>query len=160
MIRCPRTWLITALLLLTLTDAVRAQAVLEGARVRVLASSIQPDWILGTVARVDSSALLLRVRPAGSTLVVPREELQRVQASHGRGRATLEGAIAGGTLGALIGFFAVQVEGDMGCISGCGGASGGGFLIGAGFGTVAGALLGSRIRTGPERWREVPLTRR
>lgn len=152
-----RPALLALLLLLALPGAPCAQAVPEGARVRVLAPSISGEWIAGTVSRVDSAALLLRVPPAGATLLVPMEELQRVQASRGRGRATLEGAIAGATLGALIGFFAVQVEGDTGCVSGCGGASGGGFLIGAGFGTAAGALLGSRIRTGPERWREVPL---
>lgn len=157
MVRARHPWLIAFLLLLTAPHAVQAQTVPEGSRVRVLAPSVHPDWILGTVARADSAALRLRVPPAGATLLVPMEELQRVQASRGRGRATLEGAIAGATLGALIGFFTVQVEGDTGCVSGCGGASGGGFLIGAGVGTAAGALLGSRIRTGPERWREIPL---
>jgi hypothetical protein len=157
MIRCPRPWLFATLLLLTLPDAVRAQAMPEGTRVRVLAPSIHNDWILGTFARADSAALQLRVPPAGATLIVPMEKLRRVQASRGRGGATLEGAITGGTLGALIGFFAVRPGEGGSCARGCGGASGGGFLIGAGIGTVAGALLGSRIRTGPERWREVPL---
>ncbi|HEV3052230.1 MAG TPA: hypothetical protein VGX50_18110 [Longimicrobium sp.] len=152
-----RPALLLILLLVGFPGATRAQVVAEGARVRVLASSIHNDWILGTVASADSAALRLRVPPAGATLVVPMEELQRVQASRGRGRATLEGAITGGTLGALIGFFAVQPGEGGSCARGCGGASGGGFVIGAGIGTVAGALLGSRIRTGPERWREVPL---
>jgi hypothetical protein len=152
-----RRALLALLLLVALPAAPRAQSVAQGTRVRVMAPAISNDWIGGTVDRADSAALRLRVPPAGGVLLVPAQTLQRLQASRGRGTATLEGAIAGGTLGALVGFFAIRTEGDGSCARGCGGASGGGFLVGAGAGAVLGGLIGSRIRTGPERWREVPL---
>ena len=151
-----RPALVALLLLAAFPAAPRAQ-VAEGMRVRVQAPALSREWIRGTVVGVDSAALRLRVPPADATLLVPAETMQRLQASRGRGTATLEGAIAGGTLAALVGFFAVQAEGDTGCARGCGGASGGGFLAGAAAGTLLGALIGSHVRTGPERWREVPL---
>ena len=124
----------------------------------MLAPALDGGWIVGTVARVDSAAVRLRVPPADATLLVSLDGLQRLQASRGRGRATLEGAIAGGTLGALVGFLALQPGGEGGsCARGCGGASGGGFLIGAGVGTLVGGVLGSLVRAGAERWREIPL---
>jgi hypothetical protein len=152
-----RTALLALLLLAALPAASAAQPLAVGMRVRVMAPALSGGWISGTVAQVDSAALRMRVPPAGGPLLVPAETLQRLQASRGRGRATLEGAVAGGTLAALVGFFAVQAEGDTGCARGCGGGSGAGFLVGAGAGTLLGALIGSRIPAGPERWRELPL---
>lgn len=152
-----RPVLLAFLLVLLMPAAPRAQTLPEGLRVRVLAPSLSNGWVAGTVERADSTVLRVRIPPAGGAWVVPMESLQRLQASRGRGAATLQGAIAGGTLAALVGFFAVQVEGDTGCASGCGGGSGGGFLVGAGAGALLGAFIGSRIPTGPERWREVRL---
>jgi hypothetical protein len=156
-----RPALLALLLLVALPAATRAQPVSQGMRVRVMAPAISNDWISGTVERADSAALRLRVPPAGGMLLVPAETMRRMQASRGRAPSTLQGAIMGGTLGALAGFLTLQVGNDgESCARGCGGASGGGFLIGVGAGAVVGALIGSRIRTGPERWREVPLPMR
>lgn len=151
-----RPALLALLLVLWMPAVSRAQTLPEGLRVRVLAPSLSNGWVAGTVEAADSVVLRVRVPPAGSTWVVPMESLERLQASGGRGRATLEGAIAGGTLAALVGYFAVQVEADTGCSSGCSG-NGGGLLVGAAAGTLLGAAIGSQIRTGPESWREVPL---
>lgn len=107
---------------------------------------LDSTWMAATVSRGDAAARL-RVPPTSAALPVPTRELQEMEA--GRRRWTLEGAIVGGTLGALIGFLTLQPGGgDDSCARGCGGASGGGFLIGAGVGALLGGLLGSQIRTG------------
>ena len=159
MMRILRPALLALAMLLAVSPAARAQGALApGMRVRVLAPALEPQWIAGTVLAADSGAVRLRVPGAGAAVVVPMRGVQRVQLSRGRGRATGEGSIAGATLGALAGYLLATAGGaDVGCVNRCGGAGGGAFLMGAGVGAVFGALLGRQVRSGPERWRDLPV---
>lgn len=138
------------LLLLTLTPAAtRAQAAPEAGRVSVTVRS--GGRIRAALSRADSAAaqrLAISERSAASAPMAGEAWRRAAE----RRRHTLEGAVVGGTFGALIGYLAIRPDGTTepnSCARGCGGVSGGGFLIGAGVGALVGGIVGYQIRTGP-----------
>ncbi len=142
--------------------AAQEAPVRRGALVRVKAPPQQPGWVVGTVVGWESESLLLEPekpdRLRGTQLTLARDQITRLDVHRGRKRRTLLGAGIGGLVGAAAGVAIVAgICGGLGSdactqsqvpIAGAIGA-GGGFLIGAGIGTL--------VKT--DRWKAVPLDR-
>lgn len=139
--------------------AARAQADVEpGARVRVLTSTAD-TMLYGTVVTLDSASLLLAPRPDVESVRVPLAGVERLEVSRGGKPSTLQGAAVGAVVGAGaglgIGLLATQDD----CDFVCGAVQVGSSVIGGVLGLVFGALTGSEIPHGPERWQPVRVPR-
>src|SRR5262249_35300823 len=126
-----------------------------GDRVRVRAHA----EYTGTLLSADSSRLLLQLSDASDTIAVPVTQIRQLAVFGGRhsaaGRGTMIGAIVGGTLGLAAGIGGqCSLNGDSFI---CGGPEliPAAVFLGALFGMVPGALIGST--THRDHWDSVPL---
>jgi hypothetical protein len=113
--------------------------------------------IMGTMVGVDAAALRLG-RSDGSTVVIPRAAVGKVQQSAGkrsRGRNALWGLLFGSGGGAAMGAATYS----------CSAPTGFSVCFGRGFGAAGGAILGAGIGAGlgaltpaGDRWTDVPLS--
>jgi len=130
-----------------------------GARVRVSTApqASKPAWIVGTVIAVTGDRLAIRPQhDSGGPIDIARNTVTRLELSRGRHSKALTGLgvgfLVGAGAGAIIGPTAFGAGRDL--------APTDARLIGAGFGAVAGALIGLAVGAGSksERWQTVPVT--
>jgi hypothetical protein len=139
--------------------AARAQAQVEpGARIRVLTSTAD-TMMYGTLVTLDSASLLLAPRPDAEAVRVPLAGVERLEVSRGGKPSTLQGAAVGAVVGAGagLGIGLLATQGD--CDFVCGAVQVGSSVIGGVIGLIMGALTGSEIPHGPERWQPVRVRR-
>lgn len=138
----------------------RAQSIPElrpGARVRLVAAAFSRRPLVGTVSRLDATAVELQTADRNQPTLVPRDAITRVEISVGR-RSRSRGALIGGSLGAAIGVIAVLATPGEPCepnLFGCppfGITKGMASVLIGGIGAASGALIGSLIPPG-ERWK-------
>ena len=142
--------------MLAVTQPLKAQepSIEPGARVRIKASSISPQPIVGTLESVHDSTLVLRSGQV-APLEIRLSQIERLEVSQGKKSNAGTGALVGGLIGTVAGVVVGLVfsqgsdapEGLPVTIGAAG--AGGGVLIG----TLAGAMDQS------DRWVEVPLAR-
>jgi hypothetical protein len=133
-------------------DTVTVQVAGEGPRTMPRANR----RITGTVVGGDNGTLALR-RSDGTTVMIPRAALGKVEQSAGRrsrGRNALWGLLVGAAGGAamLAATHSCDGRGFSVCF-GPGAAAAGGAIFGGGMGAGVGALV-----PGGELWRDVPLS--
>jgi len=128
----------------------RLEEIPEGTLVRVSSQTLGLAGKEGKVAMAGSRGLIVDFAGLKRT-PVPLPDVDHLEICRYRGRATFQGAAAGFGLGALVGAYA-SVSNDV--------FSGsyehdtwGGILLGAGIGTVVGAVVGSTITY--ESWRPI-----
>jgi hypothetical protein len=126
-----------------------------GARVRIKASSVFPQPIVGTLESVHDSTLVFR---SGQTapLEIRFSQIERLEVSQGKksnaGTGALVGGLIGTAVGAVVGLvFAQGTDMPEGLPVMIGAA-------GAGSGVLLGALVGASDQS--DRWVEVPLARK
>ncbi len=135
--------------------------VIPGDRVRVLAPSVSPDRLVGTMLAMDPDSCVLDVEGRYKPVAVPLASLTSLQVSRGKrslaGPGAVVGMLTGGIAGVSLALSACKVEGAcrsngedktvvVALVLGVGGAA-----LGAG----VGALLGAFKKV--DRWEEVPL---
>jgi hypothetical protein len=154
---------LVALFVATSSPLAAQEAPVEpGARVRVKAPPLQPDWVRGTVVGWESGSLVLEPeKPEGDTpLTLARDQITQLDVHRGRKSAAGKGALIGLGSGAVAGFalgFAA-CAGNTGspCTNDAGEGSPAGFALAlGGVGAGLGALVGLLFRT--DRWEAVPL---
>jgi hypothetical protein len=136
----------------------------QGTRVRVFAradsltrpaGAVSRGWIAGTVVSSTPEALVLSPAPLSEPVVLPTQDVLRIDVSRGRPNhkwrgATIGGLLSGSAFVALSCWFS-----DGSCNVG---ENVGGFLayfaVGAVPGAVVGGARGAR-QQGPERWQQV-----
>ena len=125
-----------------------------GARVRIKASSLFPQPIVGMLESVHDSTLVFR---SGQTapLEIRFSQIERLEVSQGKksnaGTGALVGGLIGTVVGAVVGLVIRQgadVQADLPVITGA---------IGAGGGVLLGTIVGATNQS--DRWVEVPLAR-
>ena len=128
-----------------------------GARVRVKAPPLQPDWVRGTVVGWESGSLLLEPeKPDGDTpLTLARDQITRLDVHRGSKSRALLGAGIGFGVGVALGFAACAGSGGSPCRSEGEGSPAGFALVLGGVGAGLGALVGLLFRT--DRWEAVPM---
>ena len=126
-----------------------------GTRVRIKASSIFPQPIVGTLESVHDSILVFR---SGQTapLEIRLSQIERLEVSQGKKSNAGTGALVGGLIGTAVGVVVgliikegADVQADLPVITGA---------IGAGGGVLIGTLAGASDQS--DRWVEVPLGRK
>jgi hypothetical protein len=133
-------------------DTMTVQVAGEGPRILPRA----PRRITGTVVGADDASLRLG-RPDGSTVVIPRAAVGKVQQAAGkrtRGRNALWGLLIGAGGGAAMGAATYSCSAPTGfsiCF-GRGVGAAGGAILGAGIGAGVGVLMPA-----VDRWNDVPL---
>jgi len=166
------TILVAILAFVPLASATAQVPVRPGARVRVTGHFCQPLYscvggspqqYVGTLVTWEADTLV--VQSNRDTLAVPVDFVTRLDVSRGRKTNTANGAGIGFLLGGLVGAVIVYAsyeecvpQGLFSCIGpnyGPGTYALAGGVIGGFGGLMAGALIGSAIKT--DRWQEVPL---
>ena len=139
-----------------------ADAIAPGTRLRVFAPTLGRKPLVGVLQSLRDNTLTLAAEGHASAVVVPRQEITRIDRSggrHSRGRWAIRGAGLGLLAGVAIGlakgntctgFEFVDVLTLGPCSAGTKAAIGG--ILGA----PAGALMGLAVPPG-ERWEHVPL---
>lgn len=157
----------SGLLLVVLAANLSAQDELPlelGDRVRISAPTIQHDPFVGTVVSMDVESWSLDVEGRTELLVLPLNDMKKLEVSHGSTSRAGRGAIIGGSIGfvvgAVLGYGLIEVVNlsneSGGDVSSVLGAAVGGVIValpGAGIG----ALIGSLNKV--DRWEDVPLDR-
>ena len=150
---------LVALFVATSSPLAAQQAPVEpGARVRVKAPPLQPDWVRGTVVGWESGSLVLEPeKPDGNTpLTLARDQITRLDVHRGSKSRVLLGAGIGFGVGAALGFAACAGNTGSPCTNDAGEGSPAGFALAlGGVGAGLGALVGLLFRT--DRWEAVPL---
>ncbi len=169
------TILVAILALTPLTSATAQVPVRPGERVRVTRPPIcradticggrSPRQSVGTFLAWKSDTLV--VQSNGDTLALPLDSVTRLDVSWGRKTNTGKGAGIGILLGVIAGAFIGGVsyeecvpQGWFSCIGpdfGSEAYAAAGALLGGLGGLMAGAIIGTAIKT--DRWQEVPLDR-
>ena len=133
-----------------------------GARVRVKAPPLQPDWVRGTVVGWESGSLVLEPEnPEGDTpLTLARDQITGLDVHRGRKSAAGKGALIGLGVGAVagiaVGWGLCGAISDIPCETSD--QVEGSAIVGAVFGLLGagiGALIGLAIKT--DRWEAVPM---
>ncbi len=138
-----------------------ADAIAPGTRLRVFARTLGSKPLVGVVQSLRDDALTLAAEGHPSAVVVPRQEVTRIDRSggrHSRGRWAIRGAGLGLLAGVAIGLAGGNTcTGQLPDILTLGTCSAGTkAAIGALLGVPAGALIGLAVPPG-ERWESVPL---
>jgi hypothetical protein len=156
----PKIWLIVLAVLVAAPTQIRAQdppPIDPGARVRVSTSSAADERIVGTLAALQSEALVVDVEGHSEPVTLPVASVTRLEVSTGRKSKTATGAGIGFGIGAAAGtVLALMFCSDPDNACGAGSFLGGSVLLGLP-GAGVGALIGSGIKV--ERWETVPLDR-
>jgi hypothetical protein len=159
--------LVAILTFMPLASATAQVPIRQGARVRVTRLPICPPTCVGGPPRQDVVTFVtwsgdtLLAQSNGNTIVLPLDAVTKLEVSQGQKSHTGVGAVigflVGGAAGAAIGYASYSCEG-WSCLGyGPWPSAGVGLAIGGVGGLVAGALIGSAIKT--DRWEEVPLDR-
>jgi hypothetical protein len=139
-----------------------AAAVAPGTRLRVFAPTLGRKPLVGVLQSLRDDALTLAAEGHPSAVVVPRQEVTRIDRSGGR-HSRARWAIRGAGLGLLAGVAIGLAKGntctgfeliDIFTLGGCSAKAKA--AIGAILGIPAGALVGLAVPPG-ERWEHVPL---
>jgi hypothetical protein len=136
-----------------------ADAIASGTRVRVFARTLGSKPLVGVLQSWQDKELILAAEGHPSAVVVPRQEVTRIDRSggrHSRGRWAIRGAglglLAGVAIGLAVGNSCTGQVIDVITICSAGNKA----AIGAILGVPAGALIGLAVPPG-ERWEQVPL---
>ena len=132
-------------------EAPQTPPVAPGQRIRLWDLGHSEVPIVGTVRAVDESGISLHVAGSAKDIVVPREEITRIELSSGR-PSPVAGALLGAGLGAGIGALTALGEYEPSYSSNqC-------ILIGALLGALFGAWYGA-IEPPNENWKELSPSR-
>jgi hypothetical protein len=136
-------------------DALLQQSLTAGMHVRILAPSLSPSKVIGTIAQVSDDAVTVDIPGRSEPVSISREKIARLDVSDGRRSRGVDSAIGAG-IGAGIG--------AAGCAAGNG--SGSGHIVSTGavagvcalLGAGLGALIGAAIPPG-EHWKTIAESR-
>ena len=138
-----------------------AAAIAPGTRLRVFAPTLGGKPMVGVLQSLRDNTLTLAAEGHASAVVVPRQEITRIDRSggrHSRGRWAVRGAglglLAGVAIGLAAGNSCTNELIDVFTLGAC--SAGPKAAIGAILGVPAGALIGLAVPPG-ERWEHVPL---
>ncbi len=154
------TALVTLLLITRVTGlAAQDTLVTPGARVRISAPTVAERPLLGTVVALEVDTLIVDAQGYDHPLTLPLASLARLEVSLGQKSRTLKGA----GIGFLVGGAAGLATAAIACtIDNCDLGPPPAFIVylyfgvlGAGVGTLTGAIIGSIIKV--DRWLDVPL---
>ncbi len=137
-----------------------APPVAPGDRVRIAAPEIVNDRVVGTVVALKPDTLAVNVENRDSPLALPLASLTKLEVSQGQKSRTLKGAgigfLVGGAAGLATAALACAIAGDCDADDPYTGLVYAVFgVLGAGVGTLTGAIIGSTIKV--DRWDTVQL---
>ena len=131
------------------------RGVSAGSRVRVSSPSVADGAVIGTLAAVESDAIVIRPRSGDPPLRVPFGADTKVELSVGRRSKWARGAMMGAAIGAAPGL--LLTFGDYsGDVSGDGPSPAAVAAMGAAGGALVGAAVGWALKS--DEWQEVHLS--